>query len=123
MKKYSILFLSLLLLSYSDYVIGQTTISPTATSKLYYGLDNPITIAIAGCPCTLVTAKVSQGQLRETAPCKFVFTADTLGTVTFVVTEKGKENKPTSPFRFKIYRVPAKHATSHYNDGGAAKRK
>jgi gliding motility-associated protein GldM len=101
-----------------EYSVGSPTgasVSADAVRVLYIGLDNPLTVLGGSAGDEKTTATMSGGSLTKTGPSKYI--ANRLGspgTATINVTVEGK----TTPFQFRVKRVPDPVAMVGSSSGG-----
>jgi hypothetical protein len=65
------------------------------TSRLYDWVDNKLRIALEGTDCDDIAVKVSEGRIRKTGDCEYIFTCDCTSwhTMVFVGVTKGNQIK------------------------------
>jgi gliding motility-associated protein GldM len=102
-----------------EYTVGSPTgasVSADAVKVLYIGLENPLTISggNAGAEKTQASISGGGGSLRSTGPGKYIATVSAPGKATINVTVEGK----TTPFEFRVKRVPDPVAMIGASSGG-----
>ncbi len=103
MKKYTLLFMFLLLISilYSPNKI--IAVSPSKMNVIYVGVDNPIDAAVFGEQEKDITVTVSEGTIKKTAPGKYIVNVTVTGSVSVILKKGGKEIGRRA---FKCKRLP-----------------
>jgi gliding motility-associated protein GldM len=91
-----------------------TVIDPTATvsadlmNVLYAGYDNPISVSVPGAPLTSVSATMTGGSLRQTAPGKYIAKPSKPGqdaTITVFSNNSGT-NQQMATYTFRVRKLP-----------------
>ncbi len=100
-----------------DYTVGSPTgasVSADAVKVLYIGLDNPLTITGGTAGDEKTSASMSGGSLKKVGAGKYIANVSTAGEATVNVTVDGK----TTPFKFRVKRVPDPTAMVGASQGG-----
>lgn len=100
-----------------EYTVGSPTgasVSADAVKVLYIGLDNPLTITGGSAGAEKTAASISTGNLKPLGGGKFIANVNTPGKATISVTVEGK----TTPFEFRVKRVPDPVAMIGQSSGG-----
>ncbi|HEX8331308.1 MAG TPA: gliding motility protein GldM, partial [Segetibacter sp.] len=100
-----------------EYTVGSPTganVSADAVKVLYIGLDNPLTITGGTAGDEKTSANMAGGDLRKTGPSKYIARVSSPGEATINVTVEGK----TTPFKFRVKRVPDPVAMIGASSGG-----
>ncbi|WP_018616518.1 gliding motility protein GldM [Segetibacter koreensis] len=100
-----------------EYTVGSPTgasVSADAVKVLYIGLDNPLTISGGSAGAEKTQASITNGSLKSLGGGKYVANVTTPGKATINVTVEGK----TTPFEFRVKRVPDPVAMIGQSSGG-----
>lgn len=100
-----------------QYTVGSPTgasVSADAVKVLYIGLENPLTITGGSAGAEKTQATINNGSLKSLGGGKYVATVTTPGKATIDVTVEGK----TTPFEFRVKRVPDPIAMIGQSSGG-----
>lgn len=100
-----------------EYTVGSPTgasVSADAVKVLYIGLDNPLTISGGSAGAEKTQATISNGSLKSLGGGKYVAEVSSPGKATINVTVEGK----TTPFEFRVKRVPDPIAMIGQSSGG-----
>jgi gliding motility-associated protein GldM len=100
-----------------EYTVGSPTgasVSADAVKVLYIGLENPLTISGGSAGAEKTTATISGGSLVNKGGGKYIATVNSPGKATINVTVEGK----TTPFEFRVKRVPDPVAMVGASQGG-----
>jgi gliding motility-associated protein GldM len=100
-----------------EYTVGSPTgasVSADAVKVLYIGLDNPLTILGGSAGDEKTSASMTGGSLNKTGPGKYIARVSSPGNATVNVTVEGK----TTPFQFRVKRVPDPVAMVGASSGG-----
>jgi gliding motility-associated protein GldM len=100
-----------------QYTVGSPTgasVSADAVKVLYIGLDNPLTITGGTAGDEKTTASMSGGNLRKVGAGKYIANVSSVGKATINVSVGGK----TTPFEFRVKRVPDPIAMVGASQGG-----
>lgn len=100
-----------------DYTVGSPTgasVSADAVKVLYIGLQNPLTISGGSAGAEKTQATMSGGSLTNKGGGKYIAEVSSPGTATINVTVDGK----TTPFQFRIKRVPNPTPMVGASEGG-----
>jgi gliding motility-associated protein GldM len=100
-----------------EYTVGSPTgasVSADAVKVLYIGLVNPLTISGGSAGAEKTTATMSNGNLVNKGGGKYEATVSAPGKATINVTVEGK----TTPFEFRVKRVPDPVAMVGASQGG-----
>ncbi len=100
-----------------EYSVGSPTgasVSADAVKVLYIGLENPLTILGGSAGDEKTSASMDNGNLRKTGAGKYIATVNSPGKATINVTVEGK----TTPFEFRVKRVPDPVAKIGQSPGG-----
>jgi gliding motility-associated protein GldM len=100
-----------------EYTVGSPTgasVSADAVKVLYIGLDNPLTISGGSAGAEKTQASITNGSLKSLGGGKYVANVTTPGKATIDVTVEGK----TTPFEFRVKRVPDPVAMIGQSSGG-----
>lgn len=100
-----------------EYTVGSPTgasVSADAVKVLYIGLENPLTISGGSGGAEKTQASISNGSLKSLGGGKYVATVSSPGKATINVTVEGK----TTPFEFRVKRVPDPVAMVGQSSGG-----
>ena len=104
-----------------DYSVGSPTgasVSADAVKVLYIGLENPLTILGGSAGDEKTQASMDNGDLRKVGPGKYIATVSSPGKSTINVTVDGESGKKTTPFEFRVKRVPDPVAKIGTSPGG-----
>ena len=104
-----------------EYSVGSPTgasVSADAVKVLYIGLENPLTILGGSAGDEKTQASMDNGSLRKVAPGKYIATVSSPGKSTINVTVDGESGKKTTPFEFRVKRVPDPVAKIGTSPGG-----
>ena len=122
-----------------DFSQKYTVIDPSATvsadlmNVLYAGYDNPISISVPGAPLSKVTATMTGGTLRQTAPGKYIARPAKIGqdAVVTVFSNNSGRNQQMAQYTFRVRKLPEptpfvdlkdeKGNPDHYQGGAIAK--
>lgn len=99
------------------YTVGSPTgasVSADAVKVLYIGLDNPLTVSGGSAGAEKTQAIISSGSLKSLGGGKYIANVSTPGKATINVTVEGK----TTPFEFRVKRVPDPVAMIGQSSGG-----
>lgn len=91
------------------YTVGSPTgasVSADAVKVLYIGLENPLTILGGSAGDEKTHPDMTNGNLRKTGPGKYIATVNSPGTATINVTVETESGRKTTPFEFRVKRVP-----------------
>ncbi len=100
-----------LLLSFLSFysvcsVNAQTAaVSADKMNVLYKGIDNPLTIVLANCPCSKIRVHTSIGSL-DGRDCRYLFKADTTGVANITVSRKDAPSKGVTVWQFRVKEIP-----------------
>jgi len=100
-----------------EYTVGSPTgasVSADAVKVLYIGLDNPLTITGGSAGDEKTSASINGGSLNKVGPGKYIARVGAPGKATINVTVEGK----TTPFEFRVKRVPDPTAMIGASQGG-----
>lgn len=100
-----------------EYTVGSPTgasVSADAVKVLYIGLDNPLTISGGSAGAEKTQASITNGSLKSLGGGKYVANVTTPGKATIDVNVEGK----TTPFEFRVKRVPDPVAMIGQSSGG-----
>jgi gliding motility-associated protein GldM len=100
-----------------EYTVGSPTgasVSADAVKVLYIGLPNPLTISGGSGGAEKTQASITNGNLVSKGGGKYIAEVSTPGKATINVTVDGK----TTPFEFRVKRVPDPIAMVGTNEGG-----
>ena len=100
-----------------EYTVGSptgATVSADAVKVLYIGLENPLTILGGTAGDEKTSASISSGSLRKVGSGKYIATVSSPGETTVTVNVDGK----TTPFKFRVKRVPDPTAMVGASQGG-----
>ncbi|MEJ7684300.1 MAG: GldM family protein [Segetibacter sp.] len=99
------------------YTVGSPTgasVSADAVKVLYIGLDNPLTVNGGSAGAEKTQASITSGTLKNIGGGKYIANVSTPGKTNINVTVEGK----TTPFEFKVKRVPDPVAMIGQSAGG-----
>ena len=99
------------------YTVGSPTganVSADAVKVLYIGLDNPLTVSGGSAGAEKTQARIDNGSLRSLGAGKYIANVSSPGKATISVTVEGK----TTPFEFRVKRVPDPVAMIGQSSGG-----
>ncbi|WP_147204792.1 type IX secretion system motor protein PorM/GldM [Segetibacter aerophilus] len=100
-----------------EYTVGSPTGASVSADKvkvLYIGLENPLTITGGSAGDEKTSASMTNGSLSKVGAGKYIAKVSTPGTTTINVTVEGK----TTPFEFRVKRVPDPVAMVGQSSGG-----
>ena len=100
-----------------EYTVGSPTGASVSADKvkvLYIGLDNPLTITGGSAGDEKTSASMTSGSLSKVGAGKYIAKVTSPGTTTVNVTVEGK----TTPFEFRVKRVPDPVAMVGQSGGG-----
>ena len=88
-----------------DYEVGlrSANVSADKMNVLYIGVDNPLSVSVAGVSSNQVNVDCNGCNLKKTAAGKFVATVNAPGEATVKVSGGGL---PSTPFGFRVKRIP-----------------
>ena len=103
-----------------EYEVGvrSVTVSADKMNVFYIGVDNPVSVAVAGASSNEIKASCSGCNMKGSRG-KYTVTADRPGDATINVSGGGL---PNTPFKFRVKRIPDPVASLNPNkreDGGA----
>lgn len=104
-----------------DYSVGSPTgasVSADAVKVLYIGLDNPLTILGGSAGAEKTTATIDNGELKPVGNGKYIANVNNPGKAIINVTVDGEGGKKTTPFEFRVKRVPNPTAMVGPSEGG-----
>ncbi len=102
-----------------EYEVGvrSATVSADKMNVFYIGVDNPVTVTVAGASSNEVSAKGTGGlSLKKVKGGKYIATASKPGEVKINVSGGGL---PNTPFAFRVKRIPDPMARLSKSNGGA----
>ncbi|QOR76841.1 MAG: gliding motility protein GldM [Thermoflavifilum sp.] len=106
----------------AEYMVGAPAVSVSADKMnvLYIGVDNPISVAVAGVPAERVSASISgPGSLIKSGPGKYIARVSAVGTVTVNVSaEFDGQVRPMGSMEFRTKRIPDPVAEVAGSKGG-----
>ena len=118
-----------------------SVIDPTATvsadlmNVLYAGYDNPISISVPGAPLTSISATMTGGALRQTAPGRYIAKPSKVGqeAVVTVFSDNSGQRQQMAAYTFRVRKLPEPTPfiaiqdengnADHYRGGNIAKSK
>jgi len=101
-----------------EYEVGvrSATVSADKMNVFYIGVDNPVTVTVAGASSNEVKASGVGVNLRKSGKGGYIATADRPGEATINVSGGGL---PNTPFKFRVKRIPDPMARLSKSSGGA----
>ena len=97
-----------------EFLQKYSVIEPTATvsadmmNVLYAGYDNPISISVPGAPLTSISATMTGGSLKQTAPGKYVARPSKIGqdAVVTVFSINNGQKQQMAQYTFRVRKLP-----------------
>jgi gliding motility-associated protein GldM len=97
-----------------EFLQKYSVIEPTATvsadmmNVLYAGYDNPISISVPGAPLTSISATMTGGSLKQTAPGKYVARPSKIGQDAVVTVFSGNngQKQQMAQYTFRVRKLP-----------------
>ena len=97
-----------------EFLQKYSVIEPTATvsadmmNVLYAGYDNPISISVPGAPLTSISATMTGGSLKQTAPGKYVARPSKIGhdAVVTVFSGNNGQKQQMAQYTFRVRKLP-----------------
>jgi hypothetical protein len=98
--------LSLLIFFFTTSVNAQAAaVSADKMNVLYAGIDNPVTIVSANCPCNKIKVHTNIGSLTG-RDCKYLFKADKQGQASISVSRIGAPSNKITVWQFRVKAIP-----------------
>jgi len=105
----------------SEYIVAppSMSIAPTKMNVFYIGVDNPVSISVAGVADNNITPKISAGSIKKAKDGWIVNVPNGSTEATISITAKmGDKVKPMGSTKFRVKRVPdPKPFIANKNDG------
>lgn len=91
-----------------EYVVAEPTavISPTKMNVFYLGVDNPVSISVAGVPVDKVSATITNGVIRKSGNSYIVNPANVGNALVAVSAEIDGKKKQMGTMEFKVKQIP-----------------
>lgn len=101
-----------------EYEVGvrSATVSADKMNVFYIGVENPVTVIVAGASSNEVTAKGTNVSLKKVKGGSYIATVSKPGEATINVSGGGL---PNTPFKFRVKRIPDPMARLSKSNGGA----
>lgn len=100
------LLLSFLILCFASPIKAQAVaVSADKMNVVYTGIDNPVTIVSANCPCSKIKVHTNNGLLTG-KDCKYLLRPDREGSANITVSRKGAQSDDVTLWQFRAKAIP-----------------